>query len=137
MLIEKIRKDRMAAMKARDVVGKTLLTTLLGELESAAKRTGDEITDAIVIAACKKFIAGNDEVIEASDDLGIGCPNLRAENVLLETFIPTQLTEADLYELLPKTDAKNFGEAMQYLKANHAGLYDGKLAFNIAKHIYG
>ncbi len=132
MLVERIRTERMAAMKAREMVAKTLLTTLLGELESAAKRTGADITDDIVIKACKKFIAGNNEVIEEGAKVGSDCPNLKAENVILETFIPKQLTEDELYAIIVGLKADNLGTVMKHLKANHDGTYDGKLAVDVA-----
>ena len=129
MLVEKIRKARMKAMTARDIIAKTLLTTLLGELENVSKRTGNDITDDVVIKACKKFIASNEEVIS----LSIGTsPTLRGENAILETFIPKQLTEDELYVIIDTLKADNLGTVMKHLKANHDGTYDGKLAANVA-----
>ncbi len=135
MLIEDIRTQRMAAMKARDAVTKTLLTTLLGELESIAKRIQCDITDDMVVKAAKKFISGNDEVIEAGAKVGVECPNLVAENVLLETFIPKQLTEDELRAIIVEMDGSNLGEIMQQLKAKYDGIYDGKLASIIAREV--
>lgn len=135
MLVDDIRSQRMTAMKARDSVTKTLLTTLLGELESIAKRTQCDITDDMVVKACKKFISGNNEVIEAGVKLNLELPNLEAENVLLETFIPKQLTEDELRAIIVEMDASHLGEIMQKLKANYDGIYDGKLASTIARDI--
>lgn len=135
MLVEKIRKDRMTAMKARDIIAKTLLTTLLGELESGAKRTGADITDDIVIKTCKKFITGNNEVIEEGLKVKCECPILTAENVLLETFIPKQLTKDELYAIIKELKADNLGTVMKHLKANHDGTYDGRLAAEVANTV--
>ena len=132
MLVEKIKADRMAAMKARNIGAKTILTVLLGELENIAKRTGAEITDDIVIKVCKKFIAGNNEVIEAGAKVKCECPILTAENVILETFIPKQLTKDELYVIIDALKADNLGTVMKHLKANHDGTYDGKLAADVA-----
>ena len=137
MLIDEIKAKRIEAMKARNTVGKTLLTTLLGELEGAAKRDGSEITDDKVIAACKKFISGNIEVIEAGAKIGSECPNLLAENLILETYIPKQLTEEQLYAIIVELKADNMGAVMQHLKGNYNGLYNGKLAANVAHHVLG
>ncbi len=129
MLIEKVRADRMTAMKARNTVAKTVLTTLLGELETAAKRDQcTEITDETVVKLCKKFVAANIEVI----DLRSNVEQLTKENVVLNEFIPKQLTKRELYAIIESINADNLGAVMKYLKVNHNGTYDGKLAADVA-----
>jgi len=134
MLIDNVRADRMAAMKARNTVAKTILTTLLGELEGAAKRTQSDITDDMVIKTCKKFIVANKEVMELNTRT---FSNLSQENAYLEEYIPKQLTEKELYAIIVELKPTNLGMVMQHLKANHNGLYDGKLAANVANHVIG
>ena len=133
MLIDQVRADRMQAMKARNGVAKTILTTLLGELEGAAKRDQTNITDDMVVRSCKKFITANLEVI----DLGGSLDALETENAILDSYIPKQLTEEELYAIIAELKPTNLGTVMQHLKANHNGLYDGKLAANVAKHVIG
>ena len=118
----------MTAMKMRDAPARTLLTTLLGELETAAKRDQSDITDDMVIRTCKKFIVGNLEVIK----LGSNVDQLEGENVILRGFVPKQLTEAELYAIIEGLEADNLGTVMKHLKANHDGTYDGKLAASVA-----
>ena len=133
MLVDAIKTARMVAMKLRDVPARTILTTLLGELEGAAKRDGTEITDDMVIKTCKKFVAGNLEVIALDNSV----EQLTAENIILNGFIPKQLTEEELYAIIVELKPTNLGTVMQYLKNNYHGLYDGKLAANVAHHVIG
>ena len=133
MLIEQIRKDRIAAMKARNNVAKTLLTTLIGELEGAAKRQQTEITEEMVISACKKFIAGNDETIKLGGGNRGNQDVLEAENAILKNYLPKQLSEDELRAIIGAYNLDNIGAIMGKLKAEHAGLYDGGLASKIAR----
>jgi len=132
MLVDQLKEDRMTAMKARDAIAKTILTTLLGELEGAAKRNQSDITDDMVIRTCKKFIASNLEVI-AFD--GNNVDQLLDENIILHRFIPKQLTEDELYVIIESLKADNLGTVMKHLKANHDGTYDGKLAAGVAHSV--
>jgi len=129
MLVDQLKADRMTAMKERNAVAKTILTTLLGELEGAAKRGNSDITDDMVIRTCKKFVAANLEVIAFN---GNNVEQLAEENIVLDRFIPKQLTKDELYAIIEGLEADNLGTVMKHLKANHDGTYDGKLAANVA-----
>ena len=131
MLVDQIKAARMTAMKERNAITKTILTTLLGELEGTAKRDQCNITDDMVVKACKKFVASNDEVIA----LGSNVEQLTAENVVLETFIPKQLNEDELRAIIANMNLLNLGQIMQQLKAEYSGSYDGKLASKIAREV--
>jgi len=131
MLIDQVKAARMTAMKARDAAARSILTTLLGELESIAKRDQAGVSDDMVIRTCKKFIVGNLETIK----LGGDADKLEAENVILRGFIPKQLTSDELRAIIVAMNATNIGEIMQQLKAAHDGEYDGKMASSIARDV--
>ena len=136
-MLKQVRAARMTAMKERNTVSKSILTTLLGELESIEKRlpAGIQLTDAQVIQTCKKFIESNTEVMKVGNIIQITA--LAAENVVLETFIPKQLTEEELYAIIVALMPSKLGDIMQHLKNNYQGLYNGKLASNVANKIIG
>lgn len=131
MLIDQVKAARMTAMKARDAAARSILTTLLGELESIAKRDQAGVSDDMVIRTCKKFIVGNLETIK----LGGDADKLEAENVILRGFIPKQLTSDELRAIIVAMNATNIGKIMQQLKAAHDGEYDGKMASSIARDV--
>jgi uncharacterized protein YqeY len=61
----------------------------------------------------------------------------RIEKDVLLSFLPQQMSADELKAAVAKSGAKNIGEAMKYLKANHDGQYDGKLASQVAKEVIG
>lgn len=132
MLIETLKTQRIQAMKDKQIVAKNLLTTLLGELEGKAKRDNTEITDEMVVQTCKKFMASNDEVIAQTFSVE-AATKLKEENVILEAYLPKQLTEAQLTAIVSASGATNVGDAMKFLKENYSGKYCGKLASTVVR----
>jgi uncharacterized protein YqeY len=149
MLLDTIKTASLAARKARKTDDALLLSTLLGEIETLAKGGKGEMTDAVVVTVIKKFIKNNQETVETV--LG-GLPDgvqlkeaadvyhkvgiLNAEQRLLTSFLPRQLTEEELVVLingLINGGAKDIGDCMKLLKTNHAGTYDGALASKLLK----
>jgi len=131
MLIDQIKTARMTAMKQKDTVTKTVLTTLLGELEGIAKRNGADVGDELVISTCKKFISANLETIHLGGNLEM----LEIENAVLDNFIPKQLTEDELRAIIVDMKATNIGQIMKQLKLDHSGKFDGKMASTISREI--
>lgn len=133
-LFEQVKKDRTKARLAKDSVTSSILTTLVGELESASKRSGAEVSDDNVVQVCKKFIESNEVTIQFSvSDESVN--ELKSENNSLMKYIPAQMTEIELRNLISTLGTTNVGEIMKNLKLNHNGTYDGALASKIAKSI--
>ncbi len=152
MLIDRIKADQLAARKARDSVAAGLLTTLIGEATSvseeefrtaaeAARTDGGEpaavtvpITDEKVSATIVKFLKNaraNRELMKAPD------AKIEREIALLSAYLPQQMTEAELRAAIDgfrrDNPGANVGAVMAFLKASHAGLYDGRMASQLAK----
>lgn len=56
-----------------------------------------------------------------------------AEIDILHSYLPKQLTKEELEAIIKNLNTKNVGEIMKHLKDNYSGVYDGKLASEIAK----
>lgn len=132
-LIDEIKQKQIAARKAGSAEA-SLLTTLLGEAAMVGKNAGRETTDQEVIAVIKKFIKNIDETVSALSSRGQDAASFLAERSVLERFLPLQLTELALLNIAQ--NHKSMPEFMKFLKENHAGQYDGKLASIVAKNIY-
>lgn len=132
-LIEEIKQKQIAARKAGSAEA-SLLTTLLGESAMVGKNAGRETTDHEVVAVVKKFIKNIDETVSALSSRGQDAASFLAERSILERFLPLQLTELALVNIAQ--NRKSMPEFMKFLKENHAGQYDGKLASIVAKNIY-
>jgi uncharacterized protein YqeY len=134
MLIETLKTQRIQAMKDKQIVAKNLLTTLLGELEGKAKRDNIDINDEMVVQTCKKFIASNEEVIAQTTSTE-AATKLKEENVILNNYLPKQLTEEQIGSIIKSSGATNVGDAMKFLKEQYAGQYDSRLAVSVYKEM--
>jgi hypothetical protein len=133
-LFEKVKQDRMSARKTKNESAISVLTTLVGELESQSKRVGTDITNDMVVQTCKKFILNNNETLKLSVTTEVS-ERLTAENAALIIYLPSQLTEQDLRSIITSLNTKNLGEIMKHLKDNYSSQYDGKIASSVAKEI--
>jgi len=143
MIYSKIKKERMSARIEKDLVKSNLLTTLLSDIEVVAKNDGQRVvTDQDCIAKIKVFIKGNVEFGTKLLDLGREVSDvLKTEKVILESFLPQQMSEFDiaceieifLEGLNEPRSMKLMGKAMSHLKSNFNGLYDGKLASKLVR----
>ena len=141
-LVEQIKTDSLNARKAKDGLKATLLTTLYSEVANVGKNNGNrDTTDAEAVAVVKKFLKGVDETLvalKATTD-----PRLDvalAEKSVLETYLPKQLSEAelkvaiaDLIDALPEKNPKQMGVLMKQMKKRYEGQYDGQLASKLIK----
>jgi uncharacterized protein YqeY len=136
-LLSTIKADALTARKARQHKTAATLTTLIGELETQAKNTGHEPTDAEVVAAVKKTVKNIDESLKVlagrADDREL---DLEYEKHVLLRYLPQQLDEAALGALidqLVQNGAKSVGEIMKLLKERAGGQYDGAMASTLVK----
>lgn len=135
MLYDQIKAERIKAMKNKDAIRKSILTTLLGEVETNAKRENTDATDELVIAMCKKFIKSNGEVLTKAVASRQLFNQLNTENIILSEFLPKQLTEAELRVIITELNATNIGQVMQHLNKNHNGQFNRGLAASLAKEL--
>lgn len=124
-LKDQIKQDRLYFRKEKAHMSSSILGVVLGEIDTAEKRTGDALPDDKVVHIIKKLI----ESCEATGSDG--------EVAVLKAYLPKQLTTMALMEVIhdfvhqhPDT---NIGEVMKYLKSEYAGRYDGGEASKIAR----
>jgi len=132
-LINKIKENQLIARKARDPIISTLLTTLLGEASMPGKNDGNrDSTDAEVVKVIKKFIKNAKET-------NLVFPNkaLSLEILILTEYLPKQLTERELYSIIPNLDIETISvpNVMKALNAKYSGLFDSKVAVEIVRKI--
>jgi len=123
---EEILADRLTAMKAKDTLGKTVLSTLLGELDRINKNPSDDE----IIKVIKKMMENN---------LLTNCSN---ENEYLKKYLPHIMNEEEIKEVIKSyiekndlKDQKSIGLIMKYLKDNYNNQYDGTIASKVVKEI--
>jgi len=145
MLLEKLKHDALEARKARDTVKASLLTTLVAEAERVGKDEGNRpSSDAEVVAVIKKFIKNADESLRAlesrSDPSEAAITHLQAEKTVLEGYLPSQASEAQIREqverlvgVLDERSPKQMGALMAKLNSAFEGNFDKALASRIVK----
>lgn len=144
MLIDTIRADLTAAMKARDErVLRTLRSIIAAvqekEVSGKAARTLDDVEVTKVIAAQVKRRA---EAAEAFDDGNRPeqAAEERAEAEILERYLPAGLSDDELVALVERvltdngfTSSADMGQAMKAVNAEVAGRADGRTVADLVK----
>ncbi|MEM7322755.1 MAG: GatB/YqeY domain-containing protein [Actinomycetota bacterium] len=144
MLIDTIRTDMTAAMKARDAVRLRSLRAIIAAVQEAevagteaVTLTDDEVTK-VIAAQVKRRV----EAAEAFDAGGAAdrAANERAEQEVLEAYLPAALTEEELIALIDQTLAEegftekaDMGKAMRAVNQKVAGRAEGRTVADLVK----
>ncbi len=135
-LKDRLIADLTAAMKARDeLVTATLRMALTAvRTEEVAGKAARELSDQEVLSVLAREAKKRREAAEAFAAGGRTelAERERAENVVLERYLPAQLSDDDLADLVRKglaeagvTDVKQLGKAMKVVQAAVAGRAEG------------
>ena len=145
-LIDTIKAAQLQARKDKNEIAKLSLTTLIGEAEAVGKKSNRAPTDDEVVKVISKTLDNLTLFIEAVQGKdAVKTQALQEEHALLSAFKPivTYMPENDLRNiireevaaLVAKGQSANVGAVMSFLKTNHAGNYDAKLASAIVKEM--
>ena len=126
MVQQQIKDDMKQAMLQKNTEVRDILRVVIGEFN----RVGKDVSDADATAIIKKMAQN------AKDQENVD------EQVILEGYLPTQLSEEELTDVIQDiiinedySTMRDMGSIMGSLKAGHAGTYDGKLASTIVKKL--
>ncbi|WP_345366022.1 GatB/YqeY domain-containing protein [Actinoallomurus liliacearum] len=137
MLKEKLQADLSAAMKARDEVRTRTLRMVLTAVtnEEVAGTRARELSDDEVVKVLQREAKKRREAADAFADAGRTeqAEAERAEGVVLADYLPAQLSDAELTELVAATIAETgaegpraMGQVMKAVTPKVAGRADGK-----------
>ncbi|HLS78274.1 MAG TPA: GatB/YqeY domain-containing protein [Nocardia sp.] len=102
-LKQRLRADMTAAMKAKDTLRLATLRMLLAAVQNAevAGSQARELSDAEVVAVLQKEAKKRHESAEVYTQAGRGelAANEHAEAHIIDEYLPTQLTEAEIADL--------------------------------------
>jgi len=143
MILDDIKAASITARKNRESKKAASLITLLSEATMVGKNEGRETTDAETIAVIKKFIKNLDQILPLLAEGDERFVDATTEKELINSFLPAQLTEEKIREILidiVKVNGfdvanKPMGEMLKILKFKYEGRYDGGLAARIAKDV--
>ena len=135
-LFEQIKQKRDTARKERDQFTLTLLSTLIGEIETK-HRSGDKDYSDIVQATqkvTKKTIDSCKEMYELKRD-----QKFLNEISILELFIPKALEDSEIKAIIQKIKAEISDvklltkEVMAHFKSNYFGQYESTKVIQFIK----
>ncbi len=115
MIAETLKADIKKAMFAKDQLTKDILRVALGDIQTQAA-THPDFTDADAQKILRKILKSNNETIKLTTDQATK-DKLAKENVILNTYLPQNLSPEKIAELLKPLsekirDAGNTGQAM-------------------------
>ena len=141
---QKIQTALTAAMKARDEDTKRTLRLVMTSIKLAEVEQGGEIDDARILGILQKEVKTRQDTIKEArqanrDDL---IDAAQREMVILEKFLPQQMTEKELIDLaeqvIEETNAsgmQDMGEVMKNLMPKIAGRASGQEASKIVRDL--
>jgi uncharacterized protein YqeY len=136
-LKDRLHADLNAAMKARDEVTTATLRMALTAVtnEEVAGKTARELSDAEVVTVLGREAKKRREAAEAFDGAGRAelADRERAEQAVLDRYLPAPLSDAELGELVAAAIAesgastpRDMGAVMKLVQPRVAGRADGK-----------
>lgn len=132
-LFQTLKKDRMAAMKAKEKDKVSTLTSLIGDIENDAltKQGANAKTDDKVVGKIKALVESYKEMIGKYGER----EDWKREIVLLSAYLPQQASEEELRAVIEpmKADGAQIGQVMGAIKKRFGASADMKLANAIFK----
>ena len=129
MTLNDLKKAKMQEMKARNTDAVTGLNVVIAKLMLLEKSGKGEITDADINQAIQKSIKELQEEKEGFEKAGRAesVASLEAQIKAVEAYLPKQLTEDEIKEIILKLEDKSVPAVMRYFKENYQGKVDMKL----------
>jgi uncharacterized protein YqeY len=91
-LKEKINADFMTAFKSKNMVAKSILSVVKGEIQTVEKNTGsDNLSDAEVIKILTKTVKSLKETISLTND-----EKSKIELSIVEVYLPKQMSKEEV-----------------------------------------
>ena len=132
MLKETLKKDEIAAMKARDKAKVNVLRLVNSEIKAYEVNNREDISDENVIKIIEKSIKQNKEALEyakqANNEEKIAEGNFAIE--VLTPYLPKQLTDDEVNEMLKEIiasgnyTAADMGKIMKEIIPKVSGKFD-------------
>ena len=143
-LKEKLQNDLTASMRARDEVRSGTIRMILTAIknEEVAGKEARELSDAEVITVLSREAKKRREAAEAYEQAGAAdrAANEKAEGVIIAEYLPAQLSESEIKDLIAAAIAEigaagpqQMGLVMKSIQPKIAGRADGGLVSSLVK----
>ena len=143
-LKEKLQNDLTEAMRARDEVRSSTIRMVLTAIknEEVSGKEARDLSDAEVITVLSREAKKRREAAEAFEQAGANdrAANEKAEGVIIAEYLPAQLSEAEIKDLIASaiaetgaTGPQQMGLVMKSIQPKIAGRADGGIVSSLVK----
>ena len=143
-LKEKLQNDLTEAMRARDEVRSSTIRMVLTAIknEEVSGKEARDLSDAEVITVLSREAKKRREAAEAFEQAGAAdrAANEKAEGVIITEYLPAQLSESEIKELIAvaiaesgATGPQQMGQVMKLIQPKIAGRADGGIVSSLVK----
>lgn len=127
-IYETIKEKHKQSIKIRDAgFTRKFLSFVLGEIENKYSQFENKektFPDKLVIKGLKSIRKNIEKAAEEK---------MIFELKIIDSLLPAQMSEAEIKAIFDKNQHLQLGDKMKLLNTEYAGLFDGKLASDIAK----
>ena len=141
-LKQKLQEDLKTSMKNKDTLRKSVITLIRSSIKQVEVDKRIELNDDDVIDIISKQLKQRDDSLEQFLDAGSEdlVEETRSEIEVLKEYLPQQLSEEELNEIVKQTisevgatSMKDMGKIMSVIKPKTKGRADGKLINKLVK----
>ena len=143
-LKEKLQNDLTTAMRARDEVKSSTIRMVLTAIknEEVSGKEARELSDAEIITVLSREAKKRREAAEAFEQAGAAdrAANEKAEGVIIAEYLPAQLSESEIKEMIAAaiaesgaTGPQQMGQVMKLIQPKIAGRADGGIVSSLVK----
>ena len=143
-LKEKLQNDLTEAMRARDEVRSSTIRMVLTAIknEEVSGKEARDLSDAEVITVLSREAKKRREAAEAFEQAGAAdrAANEKAEGVIIAEYLPAQLSESEIKEMIAAaiaesgaTGPQQMGLVMKSIQPKIAGRADGGIVSSLVK----
>lgn len=140
-VLETLQRDLKEAMRAGDVIRRETLRMVIAALKNRRIEKGSDLDETDELAVLVKSVKSRQDSVDqyaaaGRDDLAA---KERAEIEIIQGYLPAQLSEDEVRDLVREAIAetgaeskKDLGLVMKSVMADHKGRVDGKLVQRLA-----
>jgi uncharacterized protein YqeY len=143
-LKEKLQNDLTEAMRARDEVRSSTIRMVLTAIknEEVSGKEARDLSDAEVITVLSREAKKRREAAEAFEQAGAAdrASNEKAEGVIIAEYLPAQLSESEIKEMIAAaiaesgaTGPQQMGQVMKLIQPKITGRADGGIVSSLVK----
>lgn len=144
--IEKLRKDKMLAMKNKDKVKSGVISLIMSNILLEQKEKKRDLTDEEQLAFVKKELKQTMDTLEQTpEDRVQAIEETKKKLEIIKSYLPEQLSEEKLKEIIEKfleensleKSNKSRGQIMKFVMGEYGKFTDGKTVNKVVEEIIG